>query len=105
MFKAPPSPDQYDTLQDTAGYARPADDFGEHVPAGDHLQNLLHLKKMLIDKRRFMAQDVITYPVVYLARAQDIANLQDLMAALDVAIAHELSLRNSAEPVEAGARA
>lgn len=97
MFKAPPSLDKYDTLQDTAGYARPADDFGEHVPAGDHLENLLHLKKMLIDKRRFMAQDVITYPVVYLARAQDIANLQGLLAALDVAITHELSLRETGQ--------
>lgn len=101
MFKAPPSPDKYDTLQDTAGYARPADDFGQHVPAGDHLQNLLHLKRMLIDKRRFMAQDVITYPVVYLARAQDIANLQELMAALDVAITHELSLRDTGQAVPA----
>lgn len=96
MFKAPPSPDKYDTLQDTAGYARPADDFGKHVPAGDHLENLLKLKNMLIDKRRFMAQDVITYPVVYLARAQDIADLQRLMAALDVAIAHEHALRDAA---------
>lgn len=103
MFKAPPSPDKYDTLQDTAGYARPADDFGEHTPAGDPLENLLRLKKMLIDKRRFMAQDVITYPVVYLARAQDIANLQQLIAALDIAIAHELSLRNAASPVERSA--
>lgn len=101
MFKAPPSPDKYDTLQDTAGYARPADDFGQHVPAGDHLQNLLHLKRMLIDKRRFMAQDVITYPVVYLARAQDIANLQELMAALEVAITHELSLRDTDQAVPA----
>jgi hypothetical protein len=95
MFKPPPSPDQYDTLQDTAGYARPADDFGSYAEAGDHLENLLKLKKMLIHKRRFMAQDVITYPVVYLARAQDIANLQALMASLDTAIAHELELRGS----------
>lgn len=98
MFKAPPSPDKYNTLQDTSGYARPADDFGEHVAAGDPLENLLHLKKMLIDKRRFMAQDVITYPVVYMARAQDIANLQQLMTALDQAIAHEHALRDAAGP-------
>lgn len=97
MFKAPPSPDRYNTLQDTAGYARPTDDFGAHEVSGDHLQNLLNLRSMLIDKRRFMAQDAMTYPVVYLARAQDIANLQQLMAALDEAIDQERTLKDSAE--------
>jgi hypothetical protein len=44
---------------------------------------------MLIDKRRYLAQDVMTYPVVFLGRAQDIANVQMLIGALDEAIGQE----------------
>jgi hypothetical protein len=44
---------------------------------------------MLIDKRRYLAQDVMTYPVVFLGRAQDIANVQELIGALDEAIGQE----------------
>jgi hypothetical protein len=51
--------------------------------------NLLKLRQMLIDKRRYLAQDVMTYPVVFLGRAQDIANVQELIGALDEAIGQE----------------
>ena len=89
MFKAPPTPEKYDTLGDTSGYARPIDDFGPQEIGGDPLGNLLKLRQMLIDKRRYLAQDVMTYPVVFLGRAQDIANVQELIRALDEAIGQE----------------
>ena len=89
MLKPPPSPDTFDTLGDTAGYARPADDFGEAAAHADHAGNLSKLRDMLIAKRRYLAQDAMTYPVVFIARAQDIAAIQPLIAALDEAIAHE----------------
>ncbi len=92
-LKAPPSPDQYDTLGDTAGYARPSDDFGPTQTDGDPLENLLKLQQMLIAKRRNLAQDAMTYPVVYLGRAQDIHELQKLLVSLEQAITHERALR------------
>lgn len=94
MFKQPPAPEVYDTLSDTSAYARPTDDFGE-TAVGDPLQNLLKLRQMLIDKRRYLAQDVMTYPVVFLGRAQDIADVQELLTALDAAIAHERSIQDA----------
>ena len=92
MFKSPPPPDQYDTLGDTSGYARPTDDFGPQEVRGDPLQHLLKLRQMLIDKRRYLAQDAMTYPVMFLGRAQDIANVQELIGALDTAIGQERSM-------------
>ena len=89
MLKTPPPANAYDTLGDTAGYARPTDDFGPQGASGDPIANLEKLRKMLIEKRRYLAQDAMTYPVVYLGRAQDIAALQHLIAALDTAIAQE----------------
>jgi len=44
---------------------------------------------MLIEKRRYLAQDAMTYPVTFLGRAQDIANVQELIRTLDSAIHHE----------------
>ena len=95
MFKKPPAPEQYDTLADTSGYARPTDDFGA-ATVGDPLENLLKLRKMLIDKRRYLAQDAMTYPVVFLGRAQDIADVQRLLDSLDIAIAQEQSVKELA---------
>ena len=89
MFKAPPAPEKYDTLADTSGYARPTDDFGPQEISSDPLGNLLKLRRMLVDKRRYLAQDVMTYPVVFLGRAQDIASVQELIRALDEAIGQE----------------
>lgn len=89
MLKSPPPPNAYDTLGDTAAYARPTDDFGPQEASGDPIANLEKLRKMLVEKRRYLAQDAMTYPVVYLGRAQDIAALQALIAALDTAIAQE----------------
>jgi hypothetical protein len=94
MFQKPPAPEQYDTLADTSGYARPTDDFGE-ATVGDPVENLEKLRQMLIDKRRYLAQDVMTYPVVFLGRAQDIADVQSLLNSLEQAIAHERALRSS----------
>ena len=94
MFQKPPAPEQYDTLADTSGYARPTDDFGE-ATIGDPVENLEKLRQMLIDKRRYLAQDVMTYPVVFLGRAQDIADVQSLLNSLEQAIAHERALRSS----------
>ena len=37
----------------------------------------------------------MTYPVVFLGRAQDIANVQELLTALDAAIAHERSIQDA----------
>jgi hypothetical protein len=105
MFKSPPAPEQYDTLGDTAGYARPTDDFGPQEIAGDPLQNLLKLRQMLIDKRRYLAQDAMTYPVVYLGRSQDIADLQRLLGAVEAAIDHERTIQDAldqGEPKQAG---
>lgn len=95
MLKAPPPPEQYDTLSDTSGYARPTDDFGEADVSHDPLGNLIRLRRMLIDKRRYLAQDAMTYPVVFIGRAQDIAEIQTLIAALDVAIAHERAMADA----------
>ncbi|MBN9279087.1 MAG: hypothetical protein J0I57_15855 [Hyphomicrobium sp.] len=95
-FKAPPRPEDYDTLSDASGYARPTDDFGETAAAIDPIGNLLKLRKMLIDKRRYLAQDAITYPVTFVGRAQDIAELQKLIDQLDVAIDHERSIQDAA---------
>jgi hypothetical protein len=89
MFKAPPAPEKYDTLGDTSGYARPTDDFGPQEISHDPLANLIKLRQMLIDKRRYLAQDVMTYPVVFLGRAQDIAQVQELIRAIDCAINQE----------------
>ena len=94
MFQNPPAPEQYDTLADTSGYARPTDDFGE-TTFGDPIENLEKLRQMLIDKRRYLAQDAMTYPVVFLGRAQDIADVQNLLNSLEQAIAHERALRGS----------
>lgn len=94
MFQKPPAPEQYDTLGDTSGYARPTDDFGE-ATVGDPLENLQKLRQMLIDKRRYLAQDAMTYPVVFLGRAQDIADVQVLLNSLDQAIAQEQAARSS----------
>ena len=55
MFKAPPAPEEYDTLGDTSGYARPTDDFGPQEISGDPLGNLLKLRQMLIDVRLHMS--------------------------------------------------
>jgi hypothetical protein len=92
MFQKPPSPEQYDTLGDTAAYARPVEDFGAEELTGTPLEHLVKLRKMLIDKRRYLAQDAMVYPVTYLGRAQDIAELQELLHALDEAIEHENEL-------------
>jgi hypothetical protein len=97
MLKSPPPPEQYDTLGDTSGYARPTDDFGPQEISNDPLANLVRLRKMLIDKRRYLAQDAITYPVVYLGRSQDIADLQKLIQALDEAIDHERTIQDAVE--------
>ncbi len=97
MLKSPPPPEQYDTLGDTSGYARPTDDFGPQEISNDPLGNLVRLRKMLIDKRRYLAQDAITYPVVYLGRSQDIADLQKLIQALDEAIDHERTIQDAVE--------
>ncbi|TAI66461.1 hypothetical protein [Bradyrhizobium sp. Leo170] len=94
MFQKPPAAELYDTLADTSGYARPTDDFGE-ATVGDPLENLQKLRQMLIDKRRYLAQDAMTYPVVFLGRAQDIADVQNLLNSLDQAIEHEQALRRS----------
>ena len=94
MFQKPPAPEQYDTLADTSGYARPTDDFGE-VTIGDPLENLQKLRQMLVDKRRYLAQDAMIYPVVFLGRAQDIADVQNLLNSLEQAIAHEQVLRST----------
>jgi hypothetical protein len=50
---------------------------------------------MLIEKRRYLAQDAMTYPVVFLGRSQDIANVQELIRALDSAIDHERMAKDS----------
>lgn len=92
MFKAPPSPDTYDTLSDTSAYARPVDDFGDPTVTNDPVGNLKKLRQMMIDKRRYLAQDAITYPVMFIGRAQDIAEAQKLIEALEAAIAHESAL-------------
>lgn len=92
MFQKPPSLEQYDTLGDTAAYARPVDDFGAEELSGTPLEHLVKLRKMLIDKRRYLAQDAMVYPVTYLGRAQDISELQKLLHALDEAIEHEKEL-------------
>ena len=94
MFQKPPAPEQYDALADTSGYAKPSDDFGE-VTIGDPLENLQKLRQMLIDKRRYLAQDAMIYPVVFLGRAQDIADVQNLLNSLEQAIAHEQALKTS----------
>ena len=91
-MKKSPSASAFDTLEDTSGYARPSDDFESAELSFDHVANLDHLREMLIRKRRYLAQDVIAYPAVFLGRAQDIANLQRLLSAVEEAIAHETSL-------------
>jgi hypothetical protein len=94
-FKAPPAPEDYDTLSDASGYARPTDDFGDTAAPLDPIGNLLKLRKMLIAKRRYFAQDAITYPVAFVGRAQDIAEMQKLIDQLDVAINHERSIQDA----------
>jgi len=89
MFKAPPPPEKYDTLSDTCAYARPVDDFGDPSVTNDPIGNLKKLRQMMIDKRRYLAQDAITYPVMFIGRAQDIAEVQKLIQALDAAIQEE----------------
>lgn len=89
MLKPPPPPEQYDTLSDTAPTARPAEDFGAAPMASDPIENLAKLRQMLIEKRRYLAQDAMAYPVVFLGRSQDIAELQKLINALSEAIEQE----------------
>lgn len=95
-FKAPPAPEDYDTLSDASGYARPTDDFGDTAAPLDPIGNLLKLRKMLIAKRRYFAHDAITYPVAFVGRSQDIGEIQKLIDQLDVAISHERSLQDAA---------
>lgn len=97
MLQAPPPPEKYDTLSDTSAYARPVDDFGDPSVTNDPIGNLKKLRQMMIDKRRYLAQDAMTYPVMFIGRAQDIAEVQKLIHALDEAIQQEeaqLSLGN-----------
>lgn len=96
MFQKPPSLENFDTLRDTASYARPIDDFGADELTGTPLEHLLKLRGMLIDKRRYLAQDAMVYPVTYLGRAQDIAELQKLLQAVNDAIEHEKELEATA---------
>jgi hypothetical protein len=91
-MKKAPSASEFDTLEDTSSFARPTDDFGESQVSQDHVANLEHLHEMLVRKRRYLAQDVITYPVVFLGRAQDINNLQGLIDSVEKALAHERAL-------------
>ena len=82
----------FDTLEDTSGFARPIDDFGAAEISQDHAANLEHLHEMLVRKRRYLAQDVLAYPPVFLGRAQDIHRIQDLIEAVERAVAHEKSM-------------
>lgn len=91
-MKKSPSATEFDTLEDTSGFARPIDDFGETEISQNHVGNLEHLHEMLIRKRRYLAQDVLAYPPVFLGRAQDIHRIQKLIEALDRALEHEKSL-------------
>lgn len=94
MLKPPPSPDKYDTLSDTSAYARPIDDFGDPSVTNDPIGNLKKIRQMMIDKRRYLAQDAITYPVMFIGRAQDIAEAQKLIDALEQAILHEQTMND-----------
>ena len=94
-FKAPPAPEDYDTLSDASGYARPTDDFGDTAAPLDPIGNLLKLRTMLIAKRRYFAQDAITYPVAFVGRAQDIAEVQKLIDQLDIALRHERCIQDA----------
>lgn len=85
----------FNSLHDTSAYARPIEDFGETEVSQDHLDNLLVLEQMIITKRRYLAQDVRAYPVVYQARLMDIAKSQSHLNLLRQAIEEERHLRAS----------
>lgn len=83
---------EFNTLEDTSAYARPIEDFGTTEVSQDHLENLLNLERMLVKKRRYMAQDVQAYPVVFQSRMLDIAKLQSQLHLLREAIEEERRL-------------
>lgn len=83
---------EFNTLEDTSAYARPIEDFGTAEVSQDHLENLLNLERMLVKKRRYMAQDVQAYPVVFQSRMLDIAKLQSQLHLLREAIEEERRL-------------
>lgn len=87
----------FDTLEDTSGYARPVEDFGPQEISLNHLANLKHLEGMLIKKRRYLAQDVMAYPVVFQTRAMDISKIQVLLTGLREAMEEERILAEKGE--------
>lgn len=95
-MKKSPDHSAFDTLEDTSGYARPTELRDGSDISDDHIGNLERMREMLTRKRRYLAQDVMTYPAVFVGRAQDIAALQKLIDALDAALSDERSLQAGA---------
>lgn len=97
LFSPMPSIDQYNTLEDTSGRARPSDDFDMVPVSEDHIANLLSLRDLLIEQRRTVVRGVMSYQVVYVARAQDLAQIEPLIDATEAAIEHEKRLQAAGE--------
>ncbi|CAM3738322.1 hypothetical protein [Paracoccus yeei] len=80
--------ESFDVLAHQEEYAR-ASAGGEDA---DHVANLQFLRDQLLRKRRFLAQDAVTYPITYMGRALDVARLQPVIDMLDRAIEEERGL-------------
>jgi hypothetical protein len=78
-------PEDLDILAHAAEYAK-ASGAAEDP---DHVSNLEILLNNLLQKRRNLAQDAISYPIAFMGRAIDISRLQPIIEAVESAIADE----------------
>ncbi|TPI57363.1 hypothetical protein FJ420_28375 [Mesorhizobium sp. B3-1-3] len=93
QHKNPPDISEFNSLREQSGYARPVDEFGAQEVSEDHLDNLKKMLDMLIKRRRILAQEAVTYQMTYMGRSYDIAKIQPIIDAIEVAIAHEQKLK------------
>lgn len=95
MHKSPPEIGEYNSLKEQSGYARPIEEFGKAELSEDHLGNLERMLGMLIQRRRYLAQEAIAYQMTFMGRSYDIAKIQPIIEAMQAAIAHEKMLASA----------
>lgn len=78
-------PEELDILAHQAEYAK-ASGAAENP---DHLGNMETMLGNLVQKRRNLAQDAVSYPIAFMGRALDIARLQPVIEAVERAIEDE----------------
>jgi hypothetical protein len=93
--RSPPDISEFNSLKEQSrGYARPIGDYKPEEVSQDHLGNLEKMLEMLIQRRRILAQEAVTYQMTFMGRSYDIAKIQPIIETVQAAIAHERALKN-----------